>query len=34
MAVTTITAVNALAQANLYANVTTDVVVDVVGYYR
>lgn len=33
VAVTTLTAVDAAAVCNLYANVATDVVVDVIGYY-
>ncbi len=34
VAVTTLTSVNITAVANLYANVATDVIVDVLGYYR
>jgi hypothetical protein len=34
VAVTTVTTVDAAAQCALYANVPTDVVVDVLGYYR
>lgn len=34
VAVTTVTTVDATAMANLYANIATDVVVDVLGYFR